>query len=183
MEFQFACKTPKPAQHKNSPFSKKLDVIDNGPHSVAVTKLRAAQVIAGHTGTVLSQCVTTGNATFEVHGKPGDATYGAKALAHERHHAADHLAGFNAVLVPWNNAIDASILAGTVYSGPDAAAAEANMWAAVGGTPDQIATRLHNTWIARNNAYHASAAGGSGTVNNGRADATFSTASFDHTLP
>src|SRR6185503_19977494 len=106
-----------------------------------------------------SQCTGPDPTTFAINGQPNNTSHSAAVLSHERHHASDHKTEFANVIGAWNTAVDTAVAAKTKYSGPDAATAEANMWAAVGGTPSQIATNQYNTWMTANNNYHASPAG------------------------
>lgn len=161
--------------------SYQLDSLDAGPHSVASTQAAVAARCTALGLTPPAQCVGTGPTTFGINGQPDNATHSAAILAHERHHAADHQREFGNVIGTWNNAIDAAITARTVYNGPDAATAEANMWAAVGGTPSQVATRQHNAWMTANNNYHGSPAGRAKRPHNPQADATCANSSMDHT--
>jgi len=160
--------------------SYQLDTLDAGPHSVASTKVAVAARATALGLTPPSQCAGPGASTFRINGMPDDASHAAAILAHERHHAADHQREFTNVIGAWNTRIDASIAAGTRYSGATAAAADADMWAAVGGTPAQIATAQHNAWIAANNAYHGSPAGAAKRPFNVQADATCASSSMDH---
>lgn len=160
--------------------SYQLDALDNGPHSVASTQGAVAARCTALGLTPPAQCTGPGATTFSINGKPDDATHSAAILAHERHHAADHHTEFGNVIGAWNTAIDAAIAAHTVYNGPDAATAEASLWAAVGGTPAQVGTRQHNAWMTANNAYHASPAGRAKRPFNPQADATCATSSMDH---
>ena len=164
--------------------SYQLDVIDNGPHSVATTRGAVQATIARFAGAaaIPAQCMAPGPGlpTFKLLGQPDDASHATLTLAHERHHAADHLTEFNNVLVPWDTAIDASITANTVYTGPDVTTCEAGMWDAVGGTPNWIARNLFLAWVIANNNYHSSAAGKTPPPSNPQADAACNNVSMDH---
>jgi hypothetical protein len=157
-----------------------LDSIDAGPHSVGSTKAAVAARMAALGSIAPAQCAGPDATTFSINGQPDNATHSTAILTHERHHAADHQTEFGNVIGAWNTAIDASIAANTRYSGPDPGTAEANMWAAVGGTPSQIATNQHNAWITANNNFHASPAGKAKRPFNPQADATCANSSMDH---
>jgi hypothetical protein len=161
--------------------SYQLDCIDAGPHSVASTKddvaLRATQLGM----TAPTQCTGTDANTFKIFGKPDDASHAATILAHERHHASDHKTEFSNVIGAWDKKIDNAITAKTVFSAADPTTAEANMWAAVGGTAAQVATNQHNAWMTANNNFHGSPAGKTKKPTNIQADANCVNASMDHT--
>jgi Domain of unknown function (DUF4157) len=161
--------------------SYQLDTIDAGPHTLTTTKLAVAARATALGMTPPTQCSGPGASAFSINGQPGNTAHSAAILAHERHHGTDHQTEFGNVIGTWNTDIDASIAASTVYSGADAATAEANMWAGVGGTPSQIATRQHQAWIAANNRFHGSPAGAAKRPFNLMADASCATSSMDHT--
>jgi hypothetical protein len=158
-----------------------LDAIDTGPHSVGSTKAVVAARMTALGSTAPTQCTGSDPTTFSINGQPDNTTHSAAILTHERHHATDHQAQFTNVIGAWNTAIDAAVAANTAFTGPTQPAAEANMWAAVGGTPSQIATNQHNAWMTANNNFHASAAGKAKRPFNAQADATCANSSMDHT--
>lgn len=161
--------------------SYQLDCIDSGPHSVASTKDDVALRTTQLGMTAPPQCTGPDANTFKINGQPDDASHGAAILTHERRHASDHKTEFSNVIGAWNTKIDNAISAKTVFSAADPATAEANMWAAVGGTAAQVATNQHNAWMAANNAFHASAVGKAKRPFNVQADANCTNLSMDHT--
>jgi hypothetical protein len=161
--------------------SYQLECIDSGPHSVASTKDAVATRSSQLGMTPPSQCSGPDANTFNINGQPDNAQHATAILTHERHHGSDHKTEFSNVIGTWNTKVDNSISAKKVYSGADAATAEANMWADVGGTPTQIATNQHNAWFAANTAFHNSPAGKTNRPNNIQANASCSVASMDHT--
>jgi hypothetical protein len=162
-----------------------MQVPSGGPWSTATPKVNVAALFASLGLTAQAGCTTAGNTTFSVNGKPNDAGFAANVRTHENLHAADHRTGFNSVMVPWDTKLEAAKTAKTKFSGATLADAEAALFSAMGGTPNQIATAQHNKWIALNNATHAAgttvATGGSATPSNSAANATCATSSLDLT--
>lgn len=156
-----------------------------GPWSTTTTKARATILFLRMGLTVPTNCTTPGSTTFTINGQPSSADFEANLRTHEDLHAADHQTGFNSVIVPWDTNLQAAQTAGTVYSGATHAAAEAALWTAMGGTPNQVATAQFNEWIRLNNATHAAgrtvATGGTATPSNSAANATCTTSSMDLT--
>lgn len=148
-----------------------------GPWTTTTPKIGVAGLVGS------PACVAAGDTSFSVHGLPTDADFLTRATAHEQHHAADHESVFNAIAVPWDNALTAAAAApqtaGNIFSGADVTPCEASLYSAMGGTPDAIATNLHNSWIAANNAFHASPTGHAASLSGGTADATCSVSSVD----
>ena len=95
---------------------------------------------------------------------PGSTRWGLSLQAanrrHEDQHAADIRAAFNAIIVPWDQAVTAAKAAARKFHGDTAAAAEAALWTAMGGTPLQIANAFVNRVVADTAAFHATPAGG-----------------------
>jgi hypothetical protein len=153
-------------------------VLAPGPWSIVTTKAIVRARFAA-----LAACTGAGNSTFSANGKPNDAAMFAANRRHENHHAADHQAAFNGSVVPWDTRLTAAKTAGTVFSGPSAAAAEAALHAAMGGTPDQIADAFMNACAAAVVAYHGTPAGGPVSADNPASNADCSTSSVDSTNP
>jgi hypothetical protein len=131
----------------------------------------------------LATCTGAGNSTFRAIGKPSDAAMFAANRRHEDHHAVDHRTAFNGSIVPWDTKLTAAQAAGTTYNGPTEADAVAALYAAMGGTPDQVADEFMNACQAAVIAYHGTAAGGPVTQSNPKASADCSTSSIDSTNP
>jgi hypothetical protein len=162
-----------------------MQVPSGGPWSTVTPKASVVALFASLGLAAQVGCSTAGNSTFSVNGKPSDADFAANVRTHEDLHAADHKRGFNSVIVPWDTQLEAAKTFRTVFNGATVADAEAALFAAMGGTPNQIATAQYNKWIALNNATHAVgttlATGGSGTVSNSAANAACTTSSLDLT--
>jgi hypothetical protein len=105
-------------------------------------------------------CGGAGATKFRAYGNPSDAAMQAAARRHEDHHANHTRAAFNDIVVRWDQKLTAAKTAGTKFHGASAAAAEAALWTAMGGTPSDIATALINRIVNDGNAFHVTAAGG-----------------------
>jgi hypothetical protein len=169
----------------NNEASFTMQLPSGGPWSTVTPKVDANALFTSIGFPAEAACATAGNTRFRVKGQPSDAGLAANVTTHENLHAADHLSGFNDVIVPWDNKLEAAKTANTEFSGPTAADAEAALFTAMGGTPNQIATKQHNKWIALNNATHAGkvtvATGGSVTPSNLVVNATCRRSSIDAT--
>jgi hypothetical protein len=102
---------------------------------------------------------------------------------HEDHHAADDQIAFNASVGAWDAKLTAAAAANTVFPGPTNADAQATLFAAMGGTPDQIADSYWNNVNAAGAAFHATPAGGTVSVSNPTCNADCSTSAVDATNP
>ncbi len=151
------------------------NVMSNGPWSTVTTKANLGFRFG------LPACVAagSGNATFTAHGVPSDAAVAAANRRHENHHAADEQASFNEVVVPWDTAMTAAQSSQRKFAGADATACEAALFAAIGGTPDDIATNLWNSIGSKGDAFHSTPAGGPRVVTNATSDAGCNTATVD----
>jgi len=129
----------------------------------------------------LAACTGAGDTTFSAHGQPTDAARRTQNRNHEDLHAADHQTEFNNVIVPWDTRLTAAQTAQTKYPGATAADADAALWTAMGGTPDQIATNQNAAWIAANNRLHRTPQGRTAVASNPQSDATCTTSSVDVT--
>lgn len=131
-------------------------VLAPGPWRLATTKA----VVAAMLPPLAAKCGGAGNTRFRAYGNPSDAAMFTANRRHEDHHADDHRDAFNATVVPWDTALTAAKAANRKFHGATAADAEAALWAAMGGTPDQVATAFFDACQAAVIAYHGSAAGG-----------------------
>jgi len=154
-----------------------------GPWHVTTTKANVSTLMTRLGLTPPAACSTAGDTTFSINGSPGDADMVANLRTHEEHHATDHERAFNAILVPWDNALTATLNAGTVFQGDNPTACEAALYRAAGGSPDDIATNLWNAWIGADRAFHRSPAGAPARPSNPQANADCSTSAIDVTHP
>lgn len=106
-----------------------------------------------------------GNVNLRVVGHPDNSTFLQKVKAHEGIHANDINRAINAILVPWDDALQQCMRDGTEFQGATQAEAENVLWEAVGGNPLQITGRLDAQWTIDNDAYHDSHEGGSNVQN------------------
>ena len=100
-----------------------------------------------------------GQATLEVVGKPNDAALEEQVETHEDVHAVDIVTRTAEILRAWDQRLTVAHQAGTVFPGATAAAAEAALWQAMGGTPQQIGERLATCWAQDSDAFHRTAQG------------------------
>lgn len=154
-------------------------VLAAGPWTLAVARGNIATQFPS-----LTQCAAAGTTTFRAIGDPGDAAMQTANRRHEDHHATDHQNAFNATIAPWDAKLTAAKAAGTKFAGATAVAAEAALWTAMGGTPDQIADAFMARCAAAVVAYHGSGAGGPiGAPTGPAAAADCSTSSANYTNP
>ncbi len=112
--------------------------------------------------TGLKKCAETsgsGGVRLDVVGDPSDAAVAASVRAHEDRHAKGIEDGFNQIVVPWDRAISAAKASGKTFQGASNSACEAALFAAVGGTPDEIAKKLFETWTSDAAAFHKTSEG------------------------
>ncbi|MDH5653600.1 MAG: hypothetical protein OEZ39_17200 [Gammaproteobacteria bacterium] len=153
-------------------------VLANGPWTVNVPK-----ATVGAQFPALAACTGAGNTTFRAIGMPTDAEMFAANRRHEDHHAADHLAAFNASVVSWDTRMTAASAASTTYQGATEAEASAALHSAMGGNPHQVANDFFNRCIAAGRAYHGTPAGGTITSGNPQSNADCTTSSAEYTNP
>jgi hypothetical protein len=130
-------------------------VLAAGPWRINVPKATVRARVPAIAG-----CGGAGNSRFRAFGDPSDNAMFTANRRHEDHHRDDHQAAFNATIGAWDTKLSDAKAHGTKFHGATAADAEAALWAAVGGTPDQIADAYFNQCAAAVVAYHATAAGG-----------------------
>ncbi len=105
-------------------------------------------------------CNVGGNTRFRAYGNPSDGDMFSANRRHEDHHANDHKKAFNTTIKPWDTKLKAALKKKKKFPGATAADAEAALWAAMGGTPDDVATAFYDKCQAAVNKYHGSAKGG-----------------------
>jgi hypothetical protein len=113
------------------------------------------------------------HAKLEVTGNPNADALAGQVERHENYHARDIERRRDQIIKPWDTFLMNALKTGREFSGADAVTAQANLWAAAGGTPDQIAERLVTAWNDDSNTYHHSADGR--TFTNPRYDANTNT--------
>ncbi len=93
---------------------------------------------------------------FTVKGHSGDAEFLEAIRLHEMHHADDHWRAAQAVLAPWDLALQDQQTSNRGHTAPTAAAAKDKVYVEAGGTPDDIATKLDTLWVQLDSDFHAS---------------------------
>jgi hypothetical protein len=131
-------------------------VLARGPWRLNTTMAAVTAAVPG----LAAACNAGGNTRFRAYGNPSDSAMFAANRRHEDHHARDHRAAFNATITPWDRALRQARRARRRFPGPTAAEAEAALWAAMGGTPDQVATAFFDGCQAAVIAFHGTARGG-----------------------
>lgn len=112
------------------------------------------------------------NGTVEVTGDGNDPQQlAAQVKAHEDYHAVDNLNAAADIIGSWDGALDQIRQKDRVFEAVTAEEAEARLYRAAGGTPDAIASRVTDEWMAKSDAYHRTAAGKT-TVHEPRIDHT-----------
>ncbi len=108
----------------------------------------------------LRQCRGAGNSNFRARGDPSDRAMFDANRRHEDQHATDRRDAFNGSVVPWDTSLTAARAAGTTFRGATVAAAQAALFAAMGGTAAQVTTACLAAGAAARDVYHATPAGG-----------------------
>jgi hypothetical protein len=153
-------------------------VLAPGPWSLVVPK-----ATVGARYPALAQCTGAGDTTFRAIGMPSDAAMFTANRRHEDHHATDHQAAFEASIGAWDTQLLLSWAIDQTFHGANQAAAEAALYAAMGGTPNDVADRYFDGCQAAVIAYHGTAAGGGVTSANPTANADCTTSSVESTNP
>jgi hypothetical protein len=155
-------------------------VLAAGPWTLVTPKATIAAMFPA-----LATCAgAAGDTTFRARGNPSDGSMFRANRRHENKHARDHRRAFRATVVPWDRRLTRARARGRKFHGATAAAAEAALWAAMGGTPNQIADAFMNRLVAAVVAYHGTPGGGPiGAPTRPRADATCDNSSARYRNP
>jgi hypothetical protein len=108
----------------------------------------------------LSNCRGSGRTIFQALGSPSDPAMFAASRRHEDHHSDAFTSAFLATIFRWDTQLDIAAGAKTPYHGNTKAEAEAKLWEAMGGRPDEIADRYTDLAAQAINDYHTSPKGG-----------------------
>ena len=100
-----------------------------------------------------------GNTAFSVHGVPDDARLAGEVDTHEHRHVSDHVQIAQQVLGRWDAKLQEAFDSGTTLRAATPEAAEEKLFNAMGGRPDQIASRLHHGWGTASDRFHQTADG------------------------
>jgi hypothetical protein len=131
-------------------------VLARGPWRLVTAKATIGAMLPA-----LATCAAgAGNTRFRAMGKPSDGAMFAANRRHENHHAKDHKAAFRATIKRWDGRLTRAKARRRRFQGATAAAAEAALWTAMGGTPDEVGEAFMNRCQAAVIAYHGSARGG-----------------------
>jgi hypothetical protein len=138
----------------NNTFSFDETVLAPGPWTKAAPQLKIKTMFP-----TLTQCMGAGTTMFHAIGAPSDDAMFSANRSHEDHHVADTQNAFNTTFVPWDQKLTAAQATGTAFTGPTQDAAQAALFAAMGGTPDQIANAFSSAVATASNAFHATPKG------------------------
>jgi hypothetical protein len=131
-------------------------VLARGPWRLNTTMAAVTAAVPG----LAAACAAGGPTRFRAYGNPSDSAMFAANRRHEDHHARDHKAAWTASIAPWDRRLRRAKRARRRFPGPTAAAAEAALWAAMGGTPDQVATAFFDGCAAAVVRFHRTPRGG-----------------------
>jgi hypothetical protein len=131
-------------------------VLARGPWRHQTTQAAIAAYLPG----LAAACTGAGNTRFRAYGNPSDNAMYTANRRHEDHHAKDHKAAFKATIKQWDTRLARAKRRNTRFHGATAAEAEAALWTAMGGTPDQVAEAFMNRCQAAVITYHGTARGG-----------------------
>lgn len=131
-------------------------VLARGPWRLVTPKATIGTMLPA-----LAACAgAAGDTRFRAFGNPSDTAMFQANRRHENHHANDHKVAFRGSIKAWDTRLTRAKARGTTFPGATAAAAEAALWTAMGGTPDEVAQAFMDQAQAAVIAYHGSAAGG-----------------------
>src|SRR5262249_40896895 len=125
--------------------------------------------------------------TLSAHGISGgqrdDAAMAAGNRRHEDHHRDDDKDAFAATVGAWDDKLTKAAANHSVYTGATNADAEAALYAAMGGMPNQIADAYWNAVDKAGNDFHRTAAGGKVHFSNPTSSDDCSTSDVDGSNP
>jgi len=148
-------------------------VLAPGPWSTVVPKDDVGTKF-GH-----AACSGSDDSTFSALGKPSDNAVYKGNRRHEDHHVADDKVVFEQTVAKWDKKLEKAKSKATTFKGTDAATAEAALWAAMGGTPQQVARKFRSLTLTKGTAFHAIAKGGKMSLSNPKANPDCSTSSVE----
>ena len=137
-------------------------VLTGGPWRLTTTKAELVERLK------LPDCGKPGRATYTVHGIPSEVAVAAANKKHEDQHARDMETAFNEVVVPWDQAMTSAQTSKQTFHGVDQTDCEKTLFAALGGMPDEIATKLANSVVSKAEEFHHSDAGSNLTRSDAR---------------
>ncbi|MBZ0303138.1 MAG: DUF4157 domain-containing protein [Anaerolineae bacterium] len=150
-------------------------VLSPGPWTTPVQRTTARTLVRQ------PQCAGSGWSQFTVNGIPSETDVAAANREHEDQHARDHQLAFQTIVI-WDREMTRLKNSGQRFAGADMAACQANLFAAVGGTPIQVADDFFNTAIMLAQQFHSTPSGSNlKPPSNRQANADCSTSSMDLT--
>jgi hypothetical protein len=131
----------------------------------------------------LPACTGADKSTFSALGKPSDDAIYKANRRHENRHVTDDQIAFNQTIVGWDRKLQRAKSNGTTFKGTDAAKAEAALWRAMGGTPQETARRF--SFLSRDKGadFHDTPKGGKLKTFHGKANPDCSASSVEVTSP
>ena len=127
-----------------------------GPWSTQADKGTIGAILGGDAESCQGE---DGQTTFSVTGIPDHTALAAQVETHEEYHARDHRRLTNNILASWDRKLWWAKNLGFSYTAADPEAAVAKLYRKMGGTPDEIATRLSQAWDTASDDYHKKTAG------------------------
>ena len=112
---------------------------------------------------------SSGHTIFQALGDPSDDAMFKASRRHEDHHADDIVSTFLGIIDAWDLQLDIAAGGGATYHGKTEADAEATLYSAMGGTPEEIADKYADTISDAIKNYHNSVQGGPVTWNSDEA--------------
>jgi hypothetical protein len=162
-------------------------VLAPGPWTVDVPKAAVVSALKRigfpDTDPALAACSSQGTTTFRAIGKPDDRTVSTKNRGHEDHHAEGYKAAFDRSIVAWDSKLTRAASSGRTFTAATEEAAIAKVYAAMGGTPDNIADAFVHMVNAFNSDFHGRPTGGEINLNNPKAVDHCLTSSVEATNP
>ena len=133
----------------------------------------------------LTACRGAGRTIFEAIGSPSNPAMFGASRRHEDHHSDAFFSAFMGTIYWWDTELDVAAGGKTPFHGATKAAAEAALWKAMGGTPDQIADNYSDAAAKAINDYHDTPEGGpvSWDPDTAKADARCANSSVECTNP
>jgi Domain of unknown function (DUF4157) len=129
-------------------------VLVKGPWHVNTTKEKVGQFVGS-----LPACAGSANTTFQAKGKPDDDTVQSLNIGHEGEHVKADKKAFEDSIGEWDKKLTAAAKAKTRFAAPTEPEATANLYVAMGGTPDAIADQFVQTVNDEGLAFHGTARG------------------------
>lgn len=152
-------------------------VVSPGGWYTVATKAEVGNVLG------LAACTGASNSTFSATGSPDHKTVYEANRRHEDRHVADDKQAFEDIIGVWDKKVEKAKKDGTKFKGETADAAQAALWNAVGGTPQETANNFAALVNQKGDAFHHTAAGGRMHASNPQASPDCTTSSVEVTNP